>query len=656
MFFRRKNWMEKYIADHNLIKRPKKIWPRAAVIIAAGLVLLLVIFAPAAVAGYQIYRQVKSLDVNAGLIMEAAGRQDLPAISDGLAGIEGDLLFIKSKIKNFGPILLWPPAGKTARTGDQLISACISLLGGYREILNVFSSLAAETEEGRVAIDFSTPAGRRAILKSIVDNRGVLEGAKAKIKIAKAELAAISADDLNGIFKDKIIYANTLLSEAVGQTETALPLFRYLPELAGYGEEKNYLILFQNNMELRPTGGFIGSYGVVTVRDGEITGLMTDDIYNLDKLSKDKMQVPAPWPMTAYNNQKYLFLRDANWSPDWPAAAKEINWFWKTERANAGLAPLELDGIIAITPDFIANFLELTGPIEADGIVFNHDNFTTQLEKAVEFDYVQKGIPLSERKSIIGDLAKEMMGRLLSSSPKDLLKVWLVAKNDIEEKNIIIWLADEEIQNYISQENWTGEVKQAEGDYLYVVDANLAALKTDAVMRREISYGLSLDGSGDLIGRAEIVYRHTGKAVPALISKYRTYTRVYVPADSWFTRAYLQDDQGTTELGLMKEAGIGNESGKRYLGTFLTVEPGASKTLVVEYRLPEKVKAAYAGGSYKLTVQKQPGTAGHKLKISLKFGQPIIAYYAGNLTAKLAGKSLFFETDLRIDRDFAVKF
>jgi len=643
-------------ADHHLIKRPKKVWPKIAIIIAIILIALMAALAPALANGYGIYLRVKVLDAKAGEIMSNVSRHDLAAVTADLEGIKGDLSFIRSKAKQLGPILYWPSIGKTSRTADRMLAASVELIDGYRELLSVFTDLSSTTQAGQLAIDFSTPAGRRAILKSLVDNRSQLERAKNKIKNSRSVLAGINADDLTGVFKDKIVAANSLLSDIVGQSEMALPLLRYLPELAGYGQEKNYLVLFQNNMELRPSGGFIGSYGLVTIKDGEIISLATDDIYNLDKFSKDKLFVPAPWPMTTYNGQKYLFLRDANWSPDWPTDAKQIDWFWQTERANAGLPPVKLDGIIAITPDFIANFLDLTGPITADGIVFNHDNFALQLERAVEFDYAAKGIPLSERKGIIGDLSIEIMDRLLASSPQQLLKLWLVVKGDIEEKQIIAWLADPEMQEYITQENWTGAIRQADGDYLFVVDANLAALKTDAVMKREISYGLSSNANGDLIGRAEITYYHTGKVVPALISKYRTFTRVYVPADTWFTGAYLQDSAGRTDLELLKDATIGNEAGKRYLGAFLTVEPGASKTLVVEYRLPAGVKAAYEAGLYKLLVQKQPGTAGHKLAIDLKFDQPIIAYQADALPSKFLGKNLIFSSDLRTDRDFMVKF
>jgi len=658
MFFRSRNHnkITEYLQDHHLIKRPNPIWPKAALILAVAIILSAIVLWPAAVNGYKIYDKVKSLDATAGAILENVSREDLPAVSDDLKSAEDDLSYIQARAKDLGLVLHVPPIGKSYRTADQMLSASINLIQGYRDMIGAFSNLSSATQEGRMALNFSSAEGRRAILKSIVDNRDKIEDSRLKIKSAKAALAGINTDDLTGIFKDKVVYANTLLSEIIGQSETALPLLRYLPELAGYGSEKNYLVLFQNNMELRPSGGFIGSYGLLTVKDGEIIRMQTDDIYNLDKLSKDKMFVPAPWPMTAFNSQKYLFMRDANWSPDWPTDAKEINWFWNAERANAGLPAVKLDGIIAITPDFIANFLELTGPITADGITFDHDNFALQLEKTVEFDYIQRGLPLSQRKSIIGDLSKDLLSRLMSAPPKDLLKIWLVAKKDIEEKQIITWLADSEMQEYIREENWAGEVKQTDGDYLFIVDANLGALKTDSVMKREIKYSLNQDNNGDLIGRAEITYIHAGKAVPALISRYRTFARVYTPADTWYTRAYLKDAKGETELGINKEATIGNELGKRYLAAFITVEPGTSKTLVVEYRLPEKIKADYRNGLYKFSVQKQPGTVGHKLNIDLRFDQPIIAYYAGSLPAKLSGRNLIFNTDLRIDREVTVKF
>ncbi len=656
MFFRRKPWLANYLTDHNLIKRPTSWWKKLLPVAIVVGVILLIVVVPLGVSGYQIYSKLVNLNKLAEVMIADVKAGKLTEVKNNLSAVEGDLIYIKAKAKLAGPILLWPSIGKTAKTADQMLSASIDLLQGYQQILGVFSDLTSSTDETQVITSFNSPEGKKKMLAAIVKNRSTLEEAKFKIKAAKMELAAINTNDLTGILKDKVIYVNNLLYEITDQSYVALPLFKYLPELAGYGIEKNYLILFQNNMELRPTGGFIGSYGLIKVKDGEIISITTDDIYNLDKYSKDILKVPAPWAMTAYNGQKYLFLRDANWSPDWPTDAEQILWLWDIERANAKLPPQKLDGIIAITPDFIANFLDLTGPITVDGVTFHKNNFAIELEQAVEFNYVDKGIPIEQRKAIIGDLTKEIMKRVMASSPTQLLALWGIMKDNIESKQIIAWLNDATLQDYFSNENWSGEVRAADSDYLYVVDANLAALKTDSVMKRSTSYALSVDANGDLTARAEITYQHAGKAVQALISKYRTYTRVYTPEGTWFTKIYTKDKTGVQNYDLQKNVELKSELGKRSAGVFLEVQPGETKTLVLEYKLPASVKTLYQNGLYKLLVQKQPGTTGHNLGIDLKFGQLITAYHADKLPVSFKGKNLLFNLDLNSDQEVTVKF
>ncbi|MFA6593723.1 MAG: DUF4012 domain-containing protein [Candidatus Buchananbacteria bacterium] len=656
MFFKKKNKLEQLLQASPFNGKPKRRWWRFLAPILLLLAIVSAVIVPLAVNGSQIYARMMAINNRVEPLMAAAARGDFAAIDSQLTATREDLAAVRGKVQKLGPILWFPAVAKTARTGDKMLLATGDLLAGYQEMLSVFSDLFSQTEEQKVVFDFSLKESKRQLLASIVKNRNKLEEAKTKIALAKAELNSVNANDLTGVFQSRVIAANRLLSEVVEQSETALPLFKYLPELAGYNQAKNYLILFENNTELRPTGGFIGSYGLVTIKDGDIIAMHTDDIYNLDKWSKDKLQVPAPWPMTVYNNQKYLFLRDANWSPDWPTSARQIEWFWNVERANAGLPPLPLDGIIAITPEFIANFLAVTGPITADGITFTSDNFTYQLEQQVEFAYAAKGIDLANRKDIIGDLTTDIIARVTKAKASELFQVWLAMKKNIDEKQVLAYMTDSQLQDYLAQENWSGEMKQEEGDYLYVVDANLAALKTDQVMKRAITYSVSPTDSGDLSAKVEITYQHTGRSVPALITKYRSYTRVYVPEGSWFTKAYFTDSKGVQDLSLDKEVEIKNELGKRYAGIFLTVDQGAAKTLVLEYRLPQTVRQSVKDGLYKLSVQKQPGTPGHKLKIDLKFDQRITAYYSKIMPQKVLGQSLFWDTDLLTDRDFIIKF
>lgn len=409
-------------------------------------------------------------------------------------------------------------------------------------------------------------------------------------------------------------------------------------------------------MELRPTGGFIGSYGLLTVKDGEITSMFTDDIYNLDKPSIGLLKVEAPLPMQKYNNQKILYMRDANWSPDWPTSAETLLTFFNQERDNAGFGIQQIDGIIAITPDFIANLIEATGPITANGITFDAENFAMDLEMFVEFDYVNYGISLSQRKAIIGSLTSILIDRIYTANTEDLVNLWLTTKKNIDEKHILLYLLDDKLQKEFEKQNWTGTINQTENDFFMLVDSNLAALKTDSVMERSLDYSLKLDENDDLIATLAITYDHTGESLTDLITRYRTYARLYTPEDTWFIRAYIQHGDQKQELKLLNDVEIIEEFNKKYAAAFIQIEPGDSKTLIFEYRLSEKIKKDYEDGLYRLFVQKQPGTSGHNLKINLNFNQSIKSYHSEILPEKLDKKSIDWNTDLRVDREFDIKF
>ncbi|MEK7652985.1 MAG: DUF4012 domain-containing protein [Patescibacteria group bacterium] len=438
---------------------------------------------------------------------------------------------------------------------------------------------------------------------------------------------------------------------------TELFLFSKLSEILGAEGEKNYLFVFQNNMEMRPTGGFIGSYGLVTIKNGKVDEIFIDDVYNLDKLAEGKLVVPAPWPMQEYNKQKNWYLRDANWSPDWPTSAKQILWFFSEERKAAGLPATKIDGIIAITPDFVADLLEIIGPINLEGIEFSHDNFAMALERFVEFEYYERGLPKSERKDIIGDLTGEIKNRISNFSTRELFDLWVTTKSNLDRKQILIYFFNEDLQKIISDNNWSGEVKSGEGDYLLVIDSNLAALKTDSVMKKSIKYELNNSNvNGDLIAKVAITYRHQGKEIKDLISRYRDYVRVYAPAGAYFLKAYFQEGDKISDLKIPSEVAIGDDLGKKYAGVFLTVEPQKEKTLVFEYRLPENIKENYKKGLYKFCVQKQAGTVGHDLKINLNFNQRISTYESDVKPSYFKGSSISWQTDLMVDREFQIKF
>lgn len=653
-----KQTMDDFLVGHNLkSERPSYIKRSLIFFMLLLLILAGLIFGPLFYQGVKVVKSVSAIDNSANFLMESIDKGDWLGASNQLSQVSVQMSQIRQALANIGVLYYIPQVKKTIDSSIQLIAVGQELVVGYQEVFELLDYSVGDLEFERLLISFSSKDQRDQLFRVISQNKQDFFAIQKRVDQARQELELLNTGDLSGAFKDKIILAEKLIAQAVGNTEIGLPLAINSPELLGYEGEKTYLLVFQNNMEIRPTGGFIGSYGLVTLLDGEIINLFTDDIYNLDKLSEGKMNILAPKPMQIYNNQKNWFMRDANWSPDWPTSAQQILWFFAEERKNAGLPEIAVDGVVAINPELISDLLAIVGPAMAEGVLFKADNFAQDLEFFVEFDYADRGIAKENRKDVIGVIAKQIVDSLYGLPKGDLLKVWLAFKHNIDSKGILVYLVDQELQNYFDQRNWSGQMQNFDGDYLMVVDANLGALKTDQVMLRSISRRLSIDEQGEMIADLEIIYNHQGQSLTDFITRYRTYTRIYVPTDSWFIEAKIIDANGREQyLNLQEDDVISEELGKKYLATFLVVEPSQSKTLAIRYRLPQIIKEKYNLGLYKLLVQKQPGTSGHDLKITLDFNQTIKSYHADNIAERFFKNQISWLDNLTIDRQYIIRF
>ncbi len=575
-------------------------------------------------------------------------------ISSGLNAAEQNVSMASDDLLRMGPILYLPPVNKIVRNLEALLFTTDDLLSGYGKISAIFGEIKSSL--GQNSSPLSDGASREQMLLIIKDKKSEFLKAGEDIKAAEADIAKINFLDFPEPLRSKVLQLHGILKQGADGADLALPIIGNLPEILGVDGQKTYLLIFQNNMELRPTGGFIGSYGLLKINNGEIVDLTIDDVYNLDKLAEGKLKIPAPDPMIKYMNQQYWFMRDANWSPDWPTSAKQINSFWDQERQVAGLPTEHIDGVIGLSPEFTASLLNVIGPVMAGNISFTGDNFAQVLEKFVEFDYVKRGISKTDRKAIMGDLANTIINNIRQLDSHQALNVINTFKKSIDQKEILVYLNDASIQQDFNNQNWSGMVRPTTGDYLWVVDSNLGALKTDQVMKRAIGYQVSQNKSGDLIGRADITYIQNGKPVPGIIREYRDYVRVYLPDGVQVNRAYFEQDGKQKELSLTKDVTFGKEFGKTYVATFLYVNPMTQLNLVLEYKLPQNIKDSYLNGDYKLLVQKQPGTDGHNLQISLNLGHKISGWLAANQPTKLSGNEAVWQDVLSEDKEYEVKF
>lgn len=439
---------------------------------------------------------------------------------------------------------------------------------------------------------------RQAAIRYLYESLPEINGLAANLQLAQLTLEK-GQDSLIALpFREKIAWLDSQLSYANSIMADAKLLVQTTPLLAGYPQESRFLVILQNDDELRPSGGFIGSYAIITVRDGLLTSMDSHDSYHVDMPAVGLLRKEPPAPIKKYMEVENWYLRDANWSPDWPTSARQIIQNYNDEREVTGNEREKFDAVIGITPELVASFLRITGNINVQGVEYTPENFQEQLQYEVEVGYKEQDISSWQRKEVIDEVMAVLVDRV-TRLPKDKwLEVAAVLQRAREKKDLLAYFPDPTYQSLAKLLAVDGEIEKTDSDYLMVVDANLAAFKTDAVMDKEISYLVREEG-GHLKATVTLRYSHNG-GFDWRTTRYRTYTRLYVPAGSELIRAEGYKD-GVDQTGepLLE---------KTSFGFFFTVEPSEQdKTVTIEYQLPQYIYEQYLVGEYNLFIQKQPG-------------------------------------------------
>ena len=379
-----------------------------------------------------------------------------------------------------------------------------------------------------------------------------------------------------------------------------ISFWQLLPQLTGFKEEKTYLLLFQNNLELRPSGGYLGNFGILKVKNGQVVSSEIHDTNIFDGFGKIKTDPPQP--IKDYLKIDNWQMRDANWSPDFPTSAQQAEYFYNLQGGQE-----EFDGIIGINAAILPDLLELTGPIYLAEFnkKFESKDILYQLEYEVEKGYIDRGIESGERKTVFKALVKEVLKQLSQKSFWEQKELKDLAFRELDKKNILLFFKDEEIQKVISEFNWQGAVNQSyQNDYLMIVEANLAAKKSNAFIKREVEYSVDLSGARPQ-AELKIKYIHQGGQKDWFNDDYRAYLRIYLPQGSWLLSA----------KGVKDETRFLDELNKTVFGNCLEIPTGQEKTIEFTYLLPEKIREE---SDYQILVQKQSGIDSFPFKLILK--------------------------------------
>lgn len=482
---------------------------------------------------------------------------------------------------------------------------------------------------------------------------------------------SIRSNNLPLEYRDQFLLLSQQAKNLSGNLEDFVSVAIKTQELLGMSHDKRYLLIFQNNSELRASGGFLGSYALLDISNGKIKNLEVPAGGSYDTEGGMTIRVKAPEPLWLVNPSWHFW--DANWWPDFPMTAKNLMWFYDKSGGPT------VDGVISLTPTVIERLLEITGPIdmtEEYGLIITSDNFWETVQKVVEHQHlikthpdeivefieskeiIEANIPLEQDlfnnpdnkpKKIIGDLMARILEILPTSLNTDnLVKIVSLFENSLSEKHILFYFTDPTLQKEMSNRSWSGEIKPNPHDYLMVVNTNIAGQKSDRKMIEKIDHFSRVDNSGRIINTVKIARTHTGVKNEALTGvRNVNWLRVYVPEGSrliaasgltppdknyfeypepdWLDSEFLREERLaiTDPLSGFK---IYRESGKTVFAGWVMVDPGETSDVIISYELPfnffnqnensnwlsrlNKILNPDLKNSlrYSLLVQKQPGS------------------------------------------------
>ncbi len=387
-----------------------------------------------------------------------------------------------------------------------------------------------------------------------------------------------------------------------------------------------YLISFQNDTEIRPTGGFGGSFAIIESKNQQIKPLYFEtNIYKLDTPFTDKTKIEPPKPLQAAIPDRGWALRDANFAADFRQSAPTMLWFFDQEaRATTGErkanldrtlgANYQLDGVVSVTLSSFLDVLELTGPITIDKyqLTVNKDNFLQIIQQYVEKDYfaTETNKQANEPKAILQDLFPLALQKTQNLPKRQLYDL---AVKLLNQKKIVVYTNDAAKESVLVNQGWAGALDLKEEqrtdrptDYLGIVRANFGGNKSSLDINPIYRYTLS-EKDNRLLAKAEITFEHTGTGNwPSGIN--HEYLRVLAPEGSELTAATRNGENATTEVD------IGHEMDKQAFGFWMHTQPKSSQSFTLQYYLPKDISAS----NYQLALLRQPGGNNPDLTVSLK--------------------------------------
>lgn len=599
------------------------------------------------------------------MAMASMNQKDFTASQEDLDHAYAAFATASDQIGRMGTVVTFlsqfVPGASRLASGDHIVQAGAALTHAAKELHSIVPQVmehgADLTASDGIHISFL------ALYRAIADRMDV---AYTDVRSARSHMDRVRFEDVPQEYREMFSRVADLLPHVEASLEQMHSSRAVIEDVLGANGPRTYLLIFQNNHEMRATGGFIGSYGIVKIIDGYIDKIMVDDIYNPDGQLIDKIVPPLPIQKISAN----WSMHDSNWFPDYPVSARSVMDLY--ERTGGPT----VDGVIALTPTVVQDMLSVTGPIDVPSynMQLTADNFIDMLQEEIEDreNYVSQGTAdhtdgdavedsedmthddgadthagddasaqeeaQSQPKKILSDLMPILLDRILAfDDPEHIADIVDIVARGVQQRQLLMYLSDTEGEEIILKNGWGGAIEQVDGDYLSVINTNINGFKTDGVIDETIAHTARIERDGSIVDTVRITRVHNGGHTgrPWWDAVNANYMRVYVPEGAQLlsvegqTReintprldydalGYERDDDIDKEessIHIDDDTGtrIYTDAGKTVFANWVYVSPQESVTITYTYKLPFTVTFDKddqgSFGSYGLLVQKQSGS------------------------------------------------
>lgn len=411
---------------------------------------LVVVLAVVGFAGYRFYQSARSVAASAQTMVSKAGEfeDDLRSgDGDALQSTASEIASISASMKQEAQGPLWNAAENLPVVGEDVSRVRVLVSVADDLSANVLTPVAQSMAGVSMGTLFSDGQINVDMLTSLCDTVSQVQPAVARDAQRVDNLGEASLEQVNGPLQSARERLDGLNAMATGLSQVAPSL----PAMLGANGTRNYLVIAQNNSEIRSLGGFPGSRMIMTVDNGKIS--LGDFQANHTHFADNSIPLTDDERHTVVDIMETgaaFAPGDTTVLPSFPRAAQVQEWCWQQTYGQS------VDGVLSVDPVFLQSMLGLTGGVTtSDGTVVDGTNAAQILLNQVY--YLDSDLQDPFFNEVAGLAMKQVMNNLGSVSMTDLAST---VGQGITDRRVYLYMNDADEEAAIASLGADGEVSQ----------------------------------------------------------------------------------------------------------------------------------------------------------------------------------------------------